>query len=418
MSRLLVFLVVVLGGVGVYDVICSHSSAPAPNEPVAQNTPSSAPTTYTPNMPEPVAVPAVKAPPPPAPKAPTPEAHPATPAKTKEEPKPAPVKEPTPAEKPAEKTPAVKEPAVAGPNKLMPKGGFSIPALPDVDGVYGGKVLFAAKAFPIATDHKDSDLQGLLGTTRPKPCSNCRASGSVTKKEQYMPPGNAFSKIPTTIAWDETCPVCAGYTNTLDANFGKRLVILVDHLSHVPRDDNFATLAKLSEEHLHYAFEARQKEWPTWKCIDVEEWQYVDVLDARLQRHTERVLGWVKRKVSDKPKHFQMDVGAMLTPLWAKASMEPPTGQAVVLLGQPSDKAEAGGWVWMRMAVQQPQTATGTAPVARNAILLCGTPMTSAVPIGRAAVGGLYVGTWTKGDDPASDPDALPVVMATVSAAQ
>ena len=343
-------------------------------------------------------------------------------------------KPPAPPEKAAE-TPAVPPPPPAPPAKptapLPGKGKADddviISSLPDVDGVYGGKVTFAKEAFPILDDRRAADVQGLLRTARFTLCRDCRSGGKVGKKQTYQPRAASFT-TPVVKQWDETCEKCGGYGNTYDAKFPSRLLMLVERLSHVNRDEKFTDLRKLAEERLAAVFEVRDKTYDTFRCQEVKGWYSRWVTGIGGHRYEDREYGVVGIDVvKAQTKTFHLDVGELVRPLWLDARSRAPAGQAVLVVGEASDKAEAGGWVWIRMLADadaphptRPPTRRGgrapggatlvepprsappvllpefSGPV--SAIILCGTPTASTAPIGRAAIGGLLVGTWRPSD--------------------
>ncbi|KPK50459.1 MAG: hypothetical protein AMK72_02260 [Planctomycetes bacterium SM23_25] len=317
-------------------------------------------------------------------------------------------------------TPAPATPAPAAPAPAGPKEDAVLSFLPDTDGVHGGKVTFSAKAFPVVADGTEPQVQGLLRTARPLPCRTCRSTGKVGRKQSYVPSGAGF-QTPIVKRWDETCSTCGGYGNLCDPKLPMRLLLLVDRLAHVARGDLFAKLLSLAEERLTAVFEVRDKTWDTFRCEKVMGYRsitYVDPDGHRRSRSVRTVVGL--KVVRDQARSLRVNVGSMVASQWREQEHQPPAGQAALLVGTTSDKAEVGGWVWMKMAVGSKGRAAGKGGKAPDsgppdAILLCGTPKTCTVPVGRAAVGGLVLGTWTAaGRDKQG---GVPVILAVVSVA-
>ncbi len=365
---------------------------------------------------------------------------------------------PAPPAKTAEK-PAVPPPPPAPPGKTAAKPAAPLPgkdkaddviisSLPDVEGVYGGKVTFAKEAFPILDDRRVAEVQGLLRTARFTLCRDCRSGGKVTKKQTYQPRGAGVT-APIVKQWEETCDKCGGFGNTYDAKFPNRLLLLVERLCHVNRDEKFADLRKLAEERLAAVLEVRDKTYDTFRCQEVKGWYSKWVTGYHGHRYEDREYGVVGIDVAkDQTKTFHLDLSELVRPLWLDARSRAPAGQAVLIVGEASDKAEAGGWVWIRMAADadapQPARAPTRPRVSREpdaaarveppraappmllpessgpvgAIILCGTPTASTAPLGRAAVGGLLVGTWRPSDAGAAPAEGspIPVILAVLSA--
>ena len=298
-------------------------------------------------------------------------------------------------------------------------------SLPDTDGVYGGKVTFSEKAFPVVADGTEPQVQGLLRTARPLPCRTCRTSGKVGKKQSYLPSGQGL-RTPVVKRWDETCSTCGGYGNRCDPKLPTRLLLLVDRLAHVKRGDLFTKLRALAEERLATVFEVRHKTWDTHRCEKVMGYRTLWYRDRDGHRRSRSVRAVVGLKVvKDRPKSLHVSVPSLVTAQWRGQEQQPPAGQAALLVGTTSDKSEVSGWVWMKMHVGGKGSAAAKAKKPADAgpadagppdvILLCGTPKTSAVPEGRAAVGGIVLGTWTPAGG--GKQRGIPVIMATVSMA-
>ena len=322
-------------------------------------------------------------------------------------------------EAPAPTPPAAPAPAAPAPAKVKQDVVLSI--LPDTDGVYGGKVTFSEKAFPVVADGTEPQVQGLLRTAQPLPCRTCHSTGKVGRKQSYLPRGQGL-RTPIVKRWEETCSTCGGHGNLCDPKLPKRLLLLVERLAHVKRGKLFAKLRTLAQERLAAVFEIRDKTWDTYRCETIMGYRVVSRLGTDGRRYSHRVRTVVGLKVvKGQPKSLHVDVNSLVASQWREQVHQPPTGQAALLVGTTSAKAEVGGWVWMKMHAQgprRPRAADESQPPDTgppSAILLCGTPKTSSVPQGRAAVGGLVLGTWTP---PGGGKKAgVPVILATVSVA-
>ena len=308
------------------------------------------------------------------------------------------------------------------PAAAKPKEDAVLSSLPDTDGVYGGKVTFSEKAFPVVANGTEPQVQGLLRTAQPLRCRTCRSTGKVGRKVSYVPRGQGL-RTPVVKTWQETCSTCGGYGNLCDPKLPKRLVLLVERLAHVKRGSLFAKLRALAKERLAAAFEVRDKTWDTYRCEKVMGYRSVSYVDSEGRRRSRNVRTVVGLKaVKDRAKSLHVNVGSLVAAQWRGQAQQPPAGQAALLVGTTSAKAEVGGWVWMKMHAQgsgRPHAAAkaGKPPTAGppSVILLCGTPKTATVPEGRAAVGGLVLGTWKPAGG--GEKTGIPVIMATVSVA-
>jgi hypothetical protein len=167
---------------------------------------------------------------------------------------------------------------------------------------------------------------------------------------------------------------------------GPRLLQLVDRLGHAARDGAFNDLRKSAEAHLAVAREVRDKTLTTFRCKPV--------IETERRTRTSLITGSTTEEVRtlrgvdvepDQQRPFHVEAAALIDALWMRIGSQPPTGQAVVLVGTTGDRTEASGWVWMRI-----QPAKGP-----SAIILCSAAEASAMPAGRIALGGLMVGRWT-----------------------
>ncbi len=312
--------------------------------------------------------------------------------------------------------------APATPAAAKPKQDAVLSSLPDTDGVYGGKVTFSEKAFPVVANGTEPQVQGLLRTAQPLHCRTCRSTGKVGRKVSYVPRGQGL-RTPVVKTWQETCSTCGGYGNLCDPKLPKRLVLLVERLAHVKRGNLFAKLRALAKERLAAVFEVRDKTWDTYRCEKVMGYRSVSYVDSEGRRRSRNVRTVVGLKtVKDRTKSLHVNVGSLMADQWRGQAQQPPAGQAALLVGTTGAKAEVGGWVWMKMHAQgsgRPHAAAkaGKPPTAGppSVILLCGTPKTSTVPEGRAAVGGLVLGTWKPAGG--GKKTGIPVIMVTVSVA-
>jgi hypothetical protein len=303
-----------------------------------------------------------------------------------------------PAATPSVVTPPASTAPAAPPAKGPP---VILSSLPPMSGVFGGKVEFAEKAFPIVAEAKDVAVQGAIRGAKPLPCRTCNGTGKISKRE-LVKPGPTVRGNPIWQSWEEDCLVCGGFKDIYDPRIGQRLLVVIDRLSHVPRDEKFDELRKAVEGCLVVAMDVRKSTITTLRCKPTIRTDITSDVDSQgfQKTHTVRTLVDVTTEPYQQ-NTFHVDVSLMVEPLWTRVGSQPPTGQAVIIIGTTSEKTEAGGWVWMRM-----QPAKGTA-----AIILCGTPQKNVVPEGRIVLGGLMVGRWTPegGAAPASPASATPV---------
>ena len=296
-------------------------------------------------------------------------------------------------------------------------------SLPDTDGVYGGKVTFSEKAFPVVANGTEPQVQGLLRTARPLPCRTCHSTGKVGRKQSYLPRGGRGGlRTPIIKRWEETCSTCGGHGNLCDPKLPKRLLLLVERLAHVRRGKLFAKLRTLAQERLTAVFEVRDETWDTYRCEKIMGYRVVAYIGRDGHRRSHRVQAVVGlRVVKGRPQSLHVDVSSLVASQWRGQVHQPPTGQAALLAGTTSAKTEVSGWVWMKMHAGGPRRPRAddesqppdTGPP--SAILLCGTPKTSSVPQGRAAVGGLVLGTWKPAGG--AKKAGVPVILVTVSVA-
>ena len=112
---------------------------------------------------------------------------------------------------PAATTPADSPSAATPPAQpVSRKAGKVILESPsNVNGVFDGKVEFAAAAFPLTETCKETDVRTAMAVAAPAPCKMCRASGKITKKDTFLPPANGLTPSqPIVQTWVETCPDC------------------------------------------------------------------------------------------------------------------------------------------------------------------------------------------------------------------
>jgi hypothetical protein len=141
------------------------------------------------------------------------------------------------------------------------------PAMPNV---FGGRIEFAEKAFPILAEHKAAAAESAINSVKSLPCQACRGSGKVAKRElvKATPPVRG---LPILHAWEEDCPACGGYKDVFDVRVAPRLLDVVDRLGHVARDEKFDGLRQAAAERLAIATEVRDKMLPTFRCEPVLE---------------------------------------------------------------------------------------------------------------------------------------------------
>ncbi|MCX5682619.1 MAG: hypothetical protein NT049_02915 [Planctomycetota bacterium] len=258
-------------------------------------------------------------------------------------------------------------------------------ALPTLSGVFGGKVEFAEKAFPIVAEAKDVGVQNAIRATKLLPCQVCKGTGKVNKRE-LIKPGPAVRGTAIWQTWEEDCQACGGFKDVYDPRFGQRLLEVVDRLGHVLRDAKFDELRKEAEGRLVEAVDVRDKTITTLRCkptIRTEQRMETDSY-GNISTHTIQTLTGATTE-PDQQKPFHVDVAPLVEPLWMRVGPQAPIGQAVIIIGTTSDKTEAAGWVWMRLK------PLGKGP---EAILLCGTLQANVAPAGKVVFGGLMVGRW------------------------
>jgi hypothetical protein len=270
-------------------------------------------------------------------------------------------------------------------------------------GVLGGKIEFAEKVFPIVVEASVSGVQNVLRVAKAGPCQMCRGTGKVAKSGTCRPPAGAYGR-PITKTWEEDCPACGGYKDTYDQRFGQRLIDLVDRLAHAPRDEAFAGLRKPVEECLAQALVVREKALVSFRCKPIFKSE-VRVRDGMVGTDTKTVLTLTGADIEkDQERPFRFEVAPMVESMWLGLGRLPPGGQAVVVIGKGGERAEASGWVCMRL-----EPAKGPA-----AILICPSQEAGALPGGRMVLGGLMVGRWSPGGGaaPAAGAPAAPAAPA------
>ena len=271
-------------------------------------------------------------------------------------------------------------PAAAG--KEAPVVLSMLPAMPNV---FGGRIEFAEKAFPILAECKAAAVESAIRGAKSLPCQACRGTGKVSKRELVGAPAGVMGN-PIWQTWEEDCPACGTFKDVFDVRIAQRLLEVVDRLGHVARDEKFDGLRTAAEAGLAAAFEVRDKTLTAYRCspvIRTETRSHVDAFG-----HVTTTLLRTLTGATREPRQtvqFHAEVAPMIAPVWARVGPQTPAGQAVLILGTASDRTEAGGWVWMRMR------PAGKGP---DAILLCGPPQANIVPAGKIVFGGLMVGRW------------------------
>jgi len=316
--------------------------------------------------------------------------------------------------------------AVASPPGAAPAAPASPPAVPAAPGakppvtgkapvvilaspprmadVMGGKIEFAEKAFPIVVEASVSGVQNALRIAKPAPCQACRGTGKVARSGTCKPPAGAYGRA-VTKTWEEDCPACGGYKDTYDQRFGQRLVDLVDRLAHTPREDAFAGLRKPVEECLAQALVVREKTLISFRCKPVIESE-VHVRDSTVGTDTKTVRTLTGADIEkDQERPFRFEVAPMVESIWLRVGRLPPGGQAAVVIGKGGERADASGWVCMRL-----EPAKGPA-----AIIICPSQEAGALPGGRMVLGGLMVGRWSLGGG-AAPPAGAPAAPAAPAA--
>jgi len=276
-------------------------------------------------------------------------------------------------------------PSGAGPAAAGKEAPVVLSMLPAMPNVFGGRIEFAEKAFPILAEHKGTAVESAIHSIKLLPCQACRGTGKVSKRE-LVRPAPLVRGIPIMHTWEEDCPACGGYKDVYDVRVTPRLLEVVDRLGHVARDEKFDALRQAAAERLAIAMEVRDKVLTAFRCVPVVETtvRARSNYDGTGYNDTYSTLtGVTTAPAGQKPFHAEM--APLIEPLWARLGFQAPVGQAVLIIGTTSDRTEAGGWVWMRMK------PAGKGP---DAILLCGSPQQSVVPDGKVVFGGLMVGRW------------------------
>jgi hypothetical protein len=270
--------------------------------------------------------------------------------------------------------------------------------LPPMPGVFGGKVEFTDKAFPILAECKEIAVQSAIRGTKPLPCRTCGGAGKVNKRELVKPALGVMGKA-VLQTWEEECSDCGGYKDVYDTRIGQRLLEVIDRMGHVARDEKFDELRRSAEECLAVANEVRDKMLTTFRCRPVIRSEiHTDTNSAtgHISTSTVRTLTGVAMEQGQQ-KPFHVEVAPMIDPLWTRVGPQSPTGQAVIIIGTTSGKTEAAGWMWMRMK------PAGKGP---EAIILCGTTQKNVVPEGKVVLGGLMIGRWIPEGSAAATPPA------------
>ncbi|MCX5654212.1 MAG: hypothetical protein NTY65_06145 [Planctomycetota bacterium] len=288
-------------------------------------------------------------------------------------------------------------PAQPGAGPASPAKGppVILSALPPMSGVFGGKVEFAEKAFPIVVESKEVAVQSAIRAVKPLVCATCKGTGKVGKRVLITPAAGVVGS-PVLQTWEEDCRGCGGFKDVLDPRIGQRMLEVIDRLSHAARDDKFDELRKAAEGCLARASEVRDKSITTFICKPIIKTETHTEPSASGEYHTRtvRTLTGATRQ-PDQQKSFHMEVAPLVEPLWARVGPQAPVGQAVLVIGTMSEKAEAGGWVWMRIK------PSGKGP---EAIILCGTAQANVAVEGKIVLGGLMVGRWIPDGSAAAAP--------------
>jgi len=295
---------------------------------------------------------------------------------------------------------------------------------PPMSGVFGGKVEFAGKAFPIVAESKDIAVQTAISAVKLPLCQVCRGTGKVSKRD-LVKPAVGITGNPTWHVWEEDCQTCGGFKDVYDQRFGLRLLLVIERLGHVPRDGKYDEFRKAAEGCLATAVDVRNKTITTQRCKPVIKTETRTDRDIDgYSTYTVHLMTGVTTE-PDQQKPFHVETAPLVEPLWARVGPQPPTGQAVIIIGTTSEKTKAADWTWMRMK------PSGKGP---EAIILCGTTQKNVVPAGKVVFGGLMIGRWTPeggGAPPAPagspaahtpipasgplPPGSLPVVLAVVA---
>jgi hypothetical protein len=216
---------------------------------------------------------------------------------------------------------------------------------------------------------------------------------------------------PVLQTWEDDCQVCGTYKDMYDPRIGQRLLVVVDRLGHVPRGEKFDELRQAASQCLEVANVVRDKTLTTFRAKPViqTETRTHASSSASGSTTTFRTLTGAKTE-PDQQKQFHVEIAPQIEAIWTRVGPQPPVGQAVIIIGTTGDKAEAGGWVWMRI---KPNIKDSEKPNSKGpgpeAIVLCGPPQANVVPEGRVVIGGLMVGRWTpEGGAPAAAPPAAP----------
>ncbi|MBE3099089.1 MAG: hypothetical protein IMZ44_18395 [Planctomycetes bacterium] len=300
-------------------------------------------------------------------------------------------------------------------------------APPPMTDVMGGKIDFAEKAFPIVVEASASGVQNALRVTKTAPCQACRGLGRVGKSGTCKPPAGTYGRS-VTKTWEEDCPACGGYKDTYDQRFGQHLVDLVDRLAHAPRDEAFAGLHKSVADCLAQVLVVREKTLISFRVKPIVETKIRiggGMLGGVEAKPVHTLTGADVEKDQERP--FRFEAAPMVEPIWLRLGRLPPGGQAAVVIGKAGERAEASGWVCIRL-----EPAKGSA-----AIIICPSQEAGALPGGRMVLGGLMIGRWSPGGSAATPagapaattppakagapafgplpPGSLPVVLAIVA---
>ena len=344
-------------------------------------------------------------------------------------------------------TPPATPPAVTPPAAPVRGPAVVLPLPQPVPGVFGGKVEFADKAFPIVGDHKEADVQTAIHAAHAQPCRACRGTGRVTLQDSFLPLNAGLSE-PLVQKWEQICPDCGGFKDAYGPKFGSRLMVMVDQLSHADRGEPFASHLQAAADCLKAVFDVRTHAYVTFKGVHRDRGGGImsSTNPADRFRRSTRIVGL--DVVPDQQVKYSVEVSSMVAAIWKTVRLQAPAGQPVLLVGTVRQSGAGGGWTFAMLdsevlgkpqpqftvapapagasptakpqlpAPAAPGAAPGAAPAAPSSagellpvLVLCRPESGCGALAGRVAVGGLLVGKWAP---PAGVP--VPVVLGIVAA--
>jgi len=305
---------------------------------------------------------------------------------------------------------------------------------------YGSPVEFAEKAFPILGGGVVEADPGVR-SAQPLPCNTCRGQGVVLKKDSLFVP-NIGMREPMAKEWTETCTQCGGFRDMYDPRYAARVLGMIGQVARLAPGAGPNSLRPLAAERLRDVLSVRDRTFITYAC---EAFRESEVGAAPGPRPSNLIITRIGiRLKAAKQVTFTMDVADLVAPVWRNARTQPPTGQAVLVVGTAGHAQVSGEWTVMRLEGELPRLAqpqlswtvapaeirpdqdgrpgSGPLPTAPKtpvpretapAILLCERSPACSVPEGRVVVGGLLVGRWAPPD--ARTPPC-PVILAVVAA--